>query len=137
MNVFSDKPKGRSFMFKTVATIIFSIIIGWGVDLLNVTYEVKMNYGVLVSGVLFLFLYMLASSFYSKSIYKVTLTESFDRFFFPVKPYQLAILTNLPLIVAFMAYNSNYIESFVFITLSVAVGDIYYFNNHVNKKGKN
>ena len=137
MNVFRDKPKGRSFMFKAVATITFSIIAGWGVDLLNITYEVKTNYGVLVSGVLFLFLYMLASSFYSKNIYKVTLTESFDRFFFPVKPYQLAILTNLPLIVAFMAYNSDYIESFTFITLSVAVGDIYYFNNHVNKKGEN
>lgn len=137
MNVFRDKPKGRIFMFKAVATITFSIIAGWGVDLLNITYEVKTNYGVLVSGVLFLFLYMLASSFYSKKIYKVTLTESFDRFFFPVKPYQLAILTNLPLIVAFMAYNSDYIESFTFITLSVAVGDIYYFNNHVNKKEEN
>ncbi len=114
-------------MPKSIMTILFSLALGLVIDHLNGAYLFSQAYGSLVSGLAFLALFFICSSFYSSVVYKVRLGQAFDRFLAPYGTDTLKLLVNLPMTIMFIAFTSGAIDHFLWVALSIAIGDLYYF----------
>ena len=114
-------------MPKSIVTILFSLALGLSIDHLNGAYQFSQVYGT-VSGFAFFTLYCIASTVSSSLIYKVRLGQASDRFLAPCKMGTLDFQANLPMMIMFIAYTSQSIDSFLWVALSIAIGDIWYFN---------
>jgi len=114
-------------MPKSIITILFSLALGLAIDYLNEAYQFSQAYGT-VSGLAFLTLYCIASTVSSSIIYKMRLGQASDRFLTPCGTDKHGLLANLPMIIMFIAFTSQSIDSFLWVALSIAIGDIWYFN---------
>lgn len=122
-------------MSKPIKTVIFSLVLGLTIDYLNEAYQFSLAYGT-VSGLAFLTLYAICGTIFSSVIYKVSLGQASDRFLAPCGTNKRELQANLPMMMMFIAYTSQSIDSFLWVALSITIGDIYYFNyrSHQAKK---
>ncbi|WP_299790643.1 hypothetical protein [uncultured Shewanella sp.] len=115
-------------MYRLIATILFSFTLGLGADHLDGVYRFSQVYGS-VSGLAFLTLYVICGTLYSSLIYKIKPGQAADRFFALCKFGTLNFQANLPMIIMLIAYSSGAIDSFLWLALSIAIGDICYFKD--------
>ncbi|RTR27208.1 hypothetical protein [Shewanella atlantica] len=114
-------------MSKSIATVLFSLALGLVADHLNGVYQFSQLYGTAVSGLAFLTLYCICGTFCSSLVYKISLGQAADRFFGPCKTDTWEFLANAPMIIMSIAYSSKSIDSFLWVALSIAIGDLYFF----------
>ncbi len=114
-------------MPKTIRTILFSLALGLIIDYLNGAYQFSQVYGAAVSGLAFLTLYCIGSTLCSSVVYRVRLGQASDRFLAPCGTDSRDLKANLPMIFMSIAYSSESIDRFLWVALSIAIGDIYYF----------
>lgn len=114
-------------MLKSIATILFSLAMGLTIDYLNGAYQFSQVYGAAVPGLAFLTLYCIGSTLCSSVVYRLRLGQASDRFLAPCGTDSRDLQANLPMMIMFIAFTSQSIDSFLWVALSITIGDIYYF----------